>query len=47
MSAYATIEGLDSWIMQWGDKMKVEEPKALRDMVVKKAEAMLAAYKKD
>lgn len=47
ISAYATIEGLDSWIMQWGDKMKVEEPKALRDMVVKKAEAMLAAYKKD
>lgn len=45
ISANATINGLDSWIMQWGDSMEVLEPPALRDIVIGKAAAMLKKYK--
>ena len=45
ISANATINGLDAWIMQWGDSMEVLEPAKLRETVKKKAAAMLKMYK--
>lgn len=38
-------DGLVSWIMQFGDKIEVVEPKSLRDQVKKKAEEIGNLYK--
>lgn len=38
-------EGLVSWIMQFGDKIEVLEPKSLKDQVKKRAEDILNIYK--
>lgn len=38
-------EGLVSWIMQFGDKIEVLEPKSLKEQVKKRAEEILAIYK--
>ena len=38
-------DGLVSWIMQFGDKIEVLEPKSLRDQVKKKAEEISSLYK--
>lgn len=38
-------EGLVSWIMQFGDKIEVLEPKSLKDQVKKRAEEILNIYK--
>lgn len=43
----ALSEGLASWIMQFGNKIKVSEPQSLRDEILRKAEEILAAYKKE
>lgn len=41
----ATIsDGFVSWLMQYGDDIKVLEPKALADMVKKRAKAILKVY---
>ena len=38
-------DGLVSWIMQFGDKIEVIEPKSLREQVKKKAQEIGALYK--
>ena len=38
-------DGLVSWIMQFGDKIEVTEPKSLREQVRKKAEEISKLYK--
>lgn len=38
-------DGLVSWIMQFGDKIEVLEPKSLRDKVKKRAEEIAELYK--
>jgi predicted DNA-binding transcriptional regulator YafY len=38
-------EGLVSWIMQFGDRIEVLEPKSLRDQVKKRAEEISDLYK--
>ncbi len=43
-SRCALSEGLASWIMQFGNKVKVLEPAKLREDVIKKAEEILSAY---
>lgn len=40
-------EGLASWIMQFGRKIRVLEPKKLSEDVVKKAEEILSVYKEE
>ncbi len=39
-------DGFVSWVMQYGDKVKIIEPKALADMVRKKAKLIYDLYKK-
>ena len=41
----AVSDGLVSWIMNFGDKIKVVEPESLADMVSEKAEKILAVYR--
>ena len=38
-------DGLASWIMQFGDKIEVVRPAALRDMVREKAERIANVYR--
>ncbi len=47
LSAQCVIsEGLASWVMQFGNKVEVLEPKKLREDVKKKAEDILSLYQK-
>ncbi len=40
----AVTEGLASWIMQFGDKIKVRAPKALKNMIIDKTNSILSMY---
>ena len=40
----AVNEGLVSWIMQYGDKVKVKSPKELKNMIIDKTKSILALY---
>ena len=40
----ALSEGLTSWILQYGNRMRVESPKSLKEDVLEKAKATVAAY---
>lgn len=40
----ALSEGLTSWILQYGNRMRVESPKSLKEDVLEKAKAAVAAY---
>lgn len=40
----ALSEGLTAWILQYADRMKVESPRSLKDEVLEKARATVAAY---
>ena len=40
----AVTDGLVSWIMQYGDKIKVKSPKELKNMIIDKTNSILAQY---
>ncbi len=40
----AVTDGLVSWIMQYGDKVKVKSPKELKNMIIDKTNSILALY---
>ena len=40
----AVTEGLVSWIMQFGDKVRVRGPKELKNMIIDKTNSILAMY---
>lgn len=40
----AVTEGLVSWIMQFGDKIKVKGPKDLKNMIIDKTKSILTLY---
>lgn len=40
----AVTEGLVSWIMQYGDKITVQSPKVLKNMIIERAESILSLY---
>lgn len=40
----AVTEGLISWVMQYGDGIKVRSPKVLKDRIIDKTNAILALY---
>ncbi len=41
----AVSEGLVSWIMQYGDAIKVNSPESLKKMVVDRAQSIISTYK--
>lgn len=40
----AVTDGLVSWIMQYGDKIKVRSPRELKNMIIDKTNSILAQY---
>ena len=40
----AITDGLVSWIMQYGNKIKVRSPKELKNMIIDKTNSILAQY---
>ncbi len=40
----AVTDGLASWVMQYGDKVKVKSPKELKNMIIDKSKSILSLY---